>query len=279
MEVSEMHGLPFIQWSGRIRTESWFQAEFDLPDLNLIKTNDSKIAEYLLNILKVCKKINPAHFNSNSGYQVITNLDFDINWGLGSSSSLLSNIAYWLELDPFELYFKLFSGSAYDIACARSTRPVLYKLEDKLPVVSESHFNPPFRDKLYFIYLGRKQNSAQSVGEYLANVKPTAKAIDKITELTEGMARTFSLEEFEHFMQTHEEVTAALLNKVRIKTSSFPDFKGEMKSLGAWGGDFILASWAGDFQELKAYFHSFGLDVIFPYSEMIYREKKIHGDI
>ena len=33
-----------------------------------------------------------------------------------------------------------------------------------------------------------------------------------------------------------------LTSKEKIKDKLFNDFDGEIKSLGAWGGDFILAS-------------------------------------
>jgi mevalonate kinase len=274
MEVETMPGLPFIQWTGRILSESWFNAELSLPDLKIIKTNDHEIANNLQEILKVCRKYKPAHFDPHTGYKIRTDLDFDIEWGLGSSSSLLSNLAYWLDTDPFELYFNLHSGSGFDIACARASHPILYRLEEKLPQVSASNFDPPFKDKIYFIYLGRKQNSARSVQEYLLRERPGKKSIDRISSLTHGMSATHSFEEFGLFIREHEEILAGILKKEAIKNSSFPDFNGEIKSLGAWGGDFVMVTWNGSQEDLKDYFKHYGLQVIFPYSELILGRKK-----
>jgi hypothetical protein len=51
-----------------------------------------------------------------------------------------------------------------------------------------------------------------------------------------------------------------------VKEALFPDFKGVLKSLGAWGGDFILAI---SKENPKDYFASKGYETIIPYSEMI----------
>ena len=46
----------------------------------------------------------------------------------------------------------------------------------------------------------------------------------------------------------------------------FPDYKGSIKSLGAWGGDFILAT--GD-KEDRNYFINKGLRSIIEFKDMI----------
>ena len=56
-----------------------------------------------------------------------------------------------------------------------------------------------------------------------------------------------------------------LLIKNPIKKDLFPDFNGGIKSLGAWGGDFFLAT--GDRSEMK-YFHDKGFTTIIPYRQM-----------
>ena len=52
-----------------------------------------------------------------------------------------------------------------------------------------------------------------------------------------------------------------------MKKLKFKDFKGEIKSLGAWGGDFILAS--GD--DSPSYFKSKGYKTIIKFDDMVYR--------
>ena len=55
----------------------------------------------------------------------------------------------------------------------------------------------------------------------------------------------------------------------------FPGFIGILhdarvvKSLGAWGGDFVLAASAMDSAAITAYFKSKGLNTIIPYEQMV----------
>ena len=59
---------------------------------------------------------------------------------------------------------------------------------------------------------------------------------------------------------------ASVLDTPTVKQSLFPDFKGSLKSLGAWGGDFILAV-AED--NPTVFFKEKGYDTIIPYHDMI----------
>ena len=44
------------------------------------------------------------------------------------------------------------------------------------------------------------------------------------------------------YIEEHENIVADHLKKNRIKNTLFKDFNGEIKSLGAWGGDLVLVS-------------------------------------
>ena len=59
---------------------------------------------------------------------VTSELTFDKDWGLGSSSTLISNLSQLARIDPYELNNRVFNGSGYDIACAKSESPLLYRL-------------------------------------------------------------------------------------------------------------------------------------------------------
>jgi hypothetical protein len=50
-----------------------------------------------------------------------------------------------------------------------------------------------------------------------------------------------------------------------VKEVLFSDFPGSIKSLGAWGGDFILVTKAGD---TVKYFERMGYTTIIPWKEM-----------
>ena len=51
-----------------------------------------------------------------------------------------------------------------------------------------------------------------------------------------------------------------------IKTILFNDYKGEIKSLGAWGGDFVLAAGPNNSKE---YFQKKGYKIVFSFKEIL----------
>jgi hypothetical protein len=47
-------------------------------------------------------KLNPDFITNSNGYIITTELGF-LSWGLGTSSTLINNIAQWLQIDAFTL--------------------------------------------------------------------------------------------------------------------------------------------------------------------------------
>jgi hypothetical protein len=191
-----------------------------------------------------------------------------MEWGFGSSSSLIANLAQWAKINPYELLFATTNGSGYDVACAMVDSPILYKNHPK-PEVVKVDFNPNFLNKIYFIYLGQKQNSSASVEKLGPIVKGRNIEADKISAISKGVVRSTSLREFEALVDEYEHIVAATLNLEPIKQKLFPDFDGSVKSLGAWGGDFIMATHSGEANYVYNYFNAKGLDVIFPYNHIV----------
>jgi len=74
-------------------------------------------------------------------------------------------------------------------------------------------------------------------------------------------------------MLEHENIVSKILKRKRIQEERFSDFKGTIKSLGAWGGDFILAMTELPEKELRDYFNQKGLSVVFKYEELILKRK------
>ena len=79
--------------------------------------------------------MNSDFINSSKGYLIKTELTFPKKWGLGTSSTLINNIAQWLGIDPFELLKRSFGGSGYDIACAQNGSPISYQLVNDKPII------------------------------------------------------------------------------------------------------------------------------------------------
>jgi hypothetical protein len=78
-----------------------------------------------------------------------------------------------------------------------------------------------------------------------------------------------SILDFNYLIKEHELIVSKLLGEKPIKHEFFYDFEGELKSLGAWGGDFFLASTTADEKWLKNYFSKKGLSPIFSFSNLI----------
>lgn len=257
--------------SGRVDWKSfdvdqhcWLEASYSVNTLEVL-SEPSEESENLRELLKLAQKLNPDFLKTCSGLEVETYLQFSRKWGLGSSSTLLNNIAQWAGIDPFQLLKNRFSGSGYDIACAGSKQPILYRIKKEIPEIKPVEFNPPFKDNLYFVYLNKKQNSLSEVVNYKKN-KPNQKLIDEISSLALPIARAATLEEFERLIQIHESFVSKLIGQQPIQQLLFSDFTGIIKSLGAWGGDFILVTGTDN---VVGYFKSKGYSTIIPFSKMI----------
>ena len=258
-----------IRWEAyKNNGQLWFSANLDLGDIqNGNQKNLNTIEETrLLEILQVANKLNPKILSAANGYNVITRLEFPQNWGLGSSSTLINNIALWFEVDAYKLLSSTFKGSGYDIAAANTDYPITYQLTNSGRSILTSNFNPAFKDSLFFVHLNQKQNSRDSIAHYKAQDKESLISdIEKVSALTRSFVTCETLEEFKLLMNIHETLISRLINTPKIKSQLFPDFKGAIKSLGGWGGDFIIATGGSEEQE---YFKEKGYNTILTYSEM-----------
>ncbi len=256
-----------ITWQTNIKNNFWFKVDFD-NNFNIIETSNFKTASFLSSLLKAARKLNP-NFVTNSNYNITANINFDINWGLGSSSSLISNIAHWANVNPFNLFYQIANGSAYDIACARENQPIIYRINNKTPEYNTASFNPVFKNQLYFAYLGKKQNSEKAIKTFKEKNKFSYENINNVSELTNLFLKAKNISEFASLMYEHEKLIGSILNKTTVKNKFFYNFDGEIKSLGAWGGDFIMIASKLPFETIKKYFFDKGIKIIFRYNEII----------
>ena len=267
LSVETRHGTS-LQWDAHKPGGQWFSVTFDPKSLEIISCDDPAKAEKLAQILKAIQKLNPAAFND--GLRFETRLDFDPNWGLGSSSTLIANLAQWANVNPYELLKLTFGGSGYDIACATAEQPIYYQLIDGKAQTETTDFNPSFTDHLFFIYQGQKQSSSKEIKAFLEKVNPIdlQQDIEAVSEISRAVPKCESLDELGMLMQCHERIISRCIGQEPVQ-KRFPDFEGVMKSLGAWGGDFILAATEWDENQVRDYFKSKGLEVVFGYKEMV----------
>ena len=251
----------------------WFSAVLDKSDFSIKSTDDKEKAERLSDILSKVKMFNENIFTVPHDYSFSTHLDFDPQWGLGSSSTLINNIAEWAEINPYRLLDCTFKGSGYDIACAKSNHPIFFKVMSDNPQamsqnIENANFDPIFKDNLYFVYQGHKQSSAREIKAFLSKEKNYDKEIKSISEISKMLPTIQTLRDFCYFLKIHEEITASCLEQKRLK-KYFNDFEGEIKSLGAWGGDFFLVATEWDEKNVKKYFDSKDLDIVFKYQDIV----------
>ena len=64
----------------------------------------------------------------------------------------------------------------------------------------------------------------------------------KINSLGEMLVKEKNQKIFNEMVKEHEEIISKIISKKPIQKVIFKDFCGQIKSLGSWGGDFILAS-------------------------------------
>jgi len=266
---------PQLIWNSFTNTgECWLEIIFDLPKFRLVsatfETNNDGgkdvIAEKLKEILLEVKKLNPSFLNSGEGALVKTKLTFPKNWGLGTSSTLINNLANWAKLNPYELLENTFGGSGYDIACAHYNTPILYTRNGIKPIVEKVNFNPLFKDQLYFVYLNKKQNSREGIQRFKTLKGNLTSELIQISELTDAFIKCDNLNNFEKLMVEHEQIVSKTIQLKTVQELLFADYFGQTKSLGAWGGDFILATGNEDTPD---YFKQKGFETVIPYQDLI----------
>jgi mevalonate kinase len=243
----------------------WFKCNFDSITMDLLEASSFSQASKLELILKYIKKIKPDAFNGIRAFE--THMNFSPAWGMGSSSTLISLLSQWSNLDANHLQKIFFKGSGYDVACATSLFPILYQLENGLPVVECVKWSPKFKDQLYFVYLGKKQNSSNEIEKFRnTSISGIEADLIRINQITKDLLESCSFEIFQNLLKEHETIISKYSGMKPIKSLLFPDIDGEVKSLGAWGGDFILAACKTDPRE---YFNKKGYLTVFDWDDLI----------
>jgi len=217
LEIIENDSATILWNSMDEKGNCWYTSSLEIKEscIIAIETEESiknPITESLLQILNAAKKLNPQFLLQKKGYTVTTRLEFNSQWGLGSSSTLIHNIAQ-------------------------------------------------------FIYLNQKQSSKEAIKHYQSlPLKDFDKAAAKINEITKAIVKASNITTFETLIDQHEEIISSMIHTETVKSRLFPDYHRSIKSLGGWGGDFILAT--GSLKDME-YFKNKEFNIIIPYIEMI----------
>lgn len=270
MELIGSDKSRLFSWKAFREEGLWFSAVYDSHTLDVVKTDDQEKAEHLRKLLGVCMEMNPLFWKELREWDVETRLDFSPDWGLGSSSSLTALLAQWAAIDPLDLHFRISRGSGYDVACAITGRSIVYSLSDKGPGYKAVSFKPPFASRLYFVWLEAKQPTASHLAKVADRVTPYKEDIDHFTRLTQSMLEAGELSDFQNLMEEHEARLSAITRQQRVSETHFPGLQGSVKSLGAWGGDFVMIASEQEPAALFNYLDKLGLTTRFRYNDLVY---------
>lgn len=266
--VTETSAIHSIHWKSiDFSKEVWFESTFKVSEIisQEFKDHEESVAKVLKKIIYEAHLLNPKIL-INKGFSVETNLTFPRFWGLGTSSTLINNVAQWFDINAFELLKNSFGGSGYDIACAQNNFPITYQLIDGKPTVEKVKFNCNFIENIYFLYLNQKQNSKAAIATYYFKQHDIQQTKNEINTITNTITVANSQREFQFLLQKHENLMSAVLEMDTVKERFFADFEGTIKSLGAWGGDFVMVICDSNPTE---YFEKKGFTTLLHFNEMI----------
>lgn len=257
---------PEIRWKSIDEKGAvWHENQFDKT--TFLPRQQDVIGNRLRELFLKIATQNLNAFTSATGFSFVTTLDFNRDWGLGSSATLISLLAQWGTVNPFQLQQQVFGGSGYDVACATAKGAMHYARTNPLqPTITPIDFSPNYKDRLFFVHLNQKQDSQKAVAQF-DRKRLTPSKLAEISSLTAAFSTAESVEGFQELMRTHEELIGRLLEVIPVQKRLFPDYKGAIKSLGAWGGDFVLA--CGE-ATTPAYFAEKGYKTCLAYDALIY---------
>lgn len=267
VKSGEKSKAPVLFWEAYKNDGSlWFSAAFRTLDLKINNTTAVFSAEQFKKILLAVRTLNP-EFLTDTDRDIIckTQLEFPLDWGWGSSSTLIWLLAQFAGVDAFELNQLTFNTSGFDVACAGQNSPVFYRKTNNGREIQKANFNPPFSDSLYFVHLNKKQNTQFNVKNLDKSLLEDSSWLNRISEISQQMADVQTLEEFESLMDEHENLISSQLGFKKVKDLYFSDYEGSVKSLGAWGGDFVMVTKRAGFPN---YFESKGYRTIISFKEL-----------
>lgn len=257
--------LDTLLWKAFYKGQVWFWCLLKPDDFSVINSSDQDKAATLSKIFQTIQSLNP-EFHPHAGTRFETMLDANPEWGFGSSSTLISVLSQWARVNAFKLNESVFSGSGFDIACAQADGPILYIQNQPAQRVNLDY---PFADQLMLVYSGKKKNTRPEVHAFMKEKKLSTPLIHQMSALTDEFVRCADQTVFNQLIREHEKIVGQVIGQTPVKEHLFADFQGEVKSMGAWGGDFYLISATQSFSEVKLYFENKGFTTIYRWPELI----------
>lgn len=254
-----------IIWEANHENIGWLNVTIDYKNWTVKKSNIVDSAEFILKVFKEIFNLSPLKFTGCNSYQFKTNLQFPGNFGLGSSSTLMVNLAQWAHVNATVLNENCLGGSGYDIAVAEKHSALLFQKKLEQNYVEKVIFKPSFLEDLILVHLNQKQNSREGIQLYRSKNKSQI-LVDTFSSLTNEILHCKELDVFSELMEKHESLVSEFLDLQTVKNKFFPDCPMFVKSLGAWGGDFVLSR---KFPDYKKYFADRNYNAVFNWKDLV----------
>lgn len=240
-----------------------------MPSAVEVQAQSEDVRARICQLLSAAETLRPGCTDLLPGKKITTRLEFDRHWGLGSSSTLVACLAQLLKVNPYALLEKTFGGSGYDLACALTPEPILYERNGTEPKITHLTWRPAWTADTVFVYRNQKQNSREGIRAY-RQATFTERSRQEIQDLSIALSSpTVDLRSAAQILHQHEKVVAGIIGEDPIQDALFPDFSGQLKSLGAWGGDFFWALSEKGPEKMREYFNDRGYETVVGYEEMV----------
>lgn len=260
-----INGRSRLMWEALHQGQPWLMAEIDYHNWEVIKTNLPDAAAFVVKVLQNVQQLSSAKFQGDTDYCLTTNLQFPADYGLGSSSTLMANLAAWAGVDAFQLNDMSLGGSGYDVAVAQHGTSILFTNIRGERACEIIDYHPPFIDELVLVHLNQKQNSREGIALYRSK-RCSGQLIVALTELTNEVLLSQNISTFSALMTEHEKLLSDFIGLEPVRTKIFPGCPVFVKSLGAWGGDFVLTC---KFEGYETYFSDIGYTTVLNYSDIV----------
>ncbi|MHC1706643.1 MAG: GYDIA family GHMP kinase [Bacteroidales bacterium] len=257
---------PIIQWTSEDIYGTWLKVEFSLNEFDLISENIGN-SSFARKLLLAARSLNPEFLAGNQGYSYEFHLNYPRNWGLGSSSSLIWLISRLAGVDEFELFYKVSGGSGYDVACASRKLPFFFTMGNPAPVIENTNIGKALQEHCVFAFSGHKQDTQSEVDIFRKYTVSFHSYISEINAIGEAISKENDELKLCGLVKEHEKIMSEILQKPSV-SGLYPDFPGAVKSLGAWGGDFIMFAGSYKASRIKEILHGYGLQTLFTFDEL-----------
>lgn len=254
----------------------WFYKEkiiadfiLDREDLHAHKVHAGD-PSWAADLIRAIRKQN-VFFLTDSGYSIRFINQFPHAWGLGSSSATIASLCRIAGVDPYLVNEEVMGGSGADIACTDKDNWFLYRKKKSLPFTWLIPFDFPFEQYTYFIYSGQKQATAKHLKEVKRRSERKPFPASEINALIYRCFSSDNVADFISCLHEHEQYISAHIGHDPLGLK-FSDFRGQIKSLGAWGGDFFMGISAENQFYVKSYFQDRGFEMCFSWNEFLNSE-------